>query len=189
MLLWMDSKWSAKFTQHIPLTSSQPWPWADNRKSMAAGLCNVAWRIESISSKRPVNAVEVPLLCFASQQPNFLRFVNALVTPSPRANKDAAVISEGSQNATRESRLPPNAELPPSHRARPLLRRRVRCRITGTFGVSIVSLPNAHGLPTALPGTPFHALHAPPAHVAPAVSQQMPALCTPQENLPLFIPL
>lgn len=72
MLLCMDSEWSLRFIQHIPLKSSHPCSWANSKKSVLlcfAVLCDVQSRhLVNI----PVKALLVALLSFASQQPSLL---------------------------------------------------------------------------------------------------------------------
>jgi len=100
MLAWIDSEWSERFIQHIPSKSSQLWPCAKSKKSVAALFCNVAWRTLSTSNKRPNNALLVAFVCLASQQPSLSNVVNAFPEAAPGNKREAAKRWLKDQNST-----------------------------------------------------------------------------------------
>lgn len=70
-ILWdTDTKWPDRFTQRTLLRFSQLWPWANNRKSIAALFYSIAWHI-AISSNNPERTCDVALLCVLSQHPSW----------------------------------------------------------------------------------------------------------------------
>ena len=98
--LCIDTEWSDKFIQHMPSNSSQPWPWANKRKSMAALFWRVACLTESTSTNKSLIARDVALVCLASQQPSLLSCARAPADATPGVKNEVAIISPGDQNFT-----------------------------------------------------------------------------------------